>query len=417
MAGLVSPLYDPELEKITRQQALAEQLRQKGLEGASGGGYQGGPVYIRANPFGNIAQGLIGAFTGARADQQAADLDTSRTGAFNQFMASRPELYDQNGLPKTAQQIQDEQQQWIAQAGENKSPLVQAIRQQAVLKGLDYPEKMMAAEATAGLARQKLEEQKAQNDIANQMRQQGLDIHQQAQQSMAETQRQNRQLQINAARQKQADQAAKDNSALSIINIGRNAIKEMIGARDEGGMLLPGAAPHPGFSSYVGWGLPFASRVPGRPEVGASKLQEQIRGVARLEGIEQIRGTGTVSNAEGEAAASALTRLHESTTEDDYIKAAQEFDKFLKASQDRFNRRVRIDPETQEEISLADYNKRYGLTVGLEDASAQPSSGGSQAPAADQIAPLPPGMGILRTGTKNGRKVVQGVDGRTYYAE
>ena len=249
------------------------------------------------------------------------------------------------------------------------------------------------------------------------MRQQGLDIHQQAQQSMAETQRQNRQLQINAARQKQADQAAKDNAAIGLVKVTRDAIKEMIGARDEGGMLLPGAAPHPGFSSYVGFGLPLASKVAGRPEAGAAALQEQIRGAARVQGIQEIKGTGTVSNAEGAAAANAITRINENTREDDYIKAALEFDKLLKASEDRFNRRVRIDPETQEEISLADYNKRYGLTVGLEDASAQPSSGGSQAPAADQIAPLPPGMGILRTGTKNGRKVVQGVDGRTYYAE
>ena len=44
--GMISPLYDPQEEKLKKQLAYTEALRKGGAEGDMGGGYQGGRVFI-----------------------------------------------------------------------------------------------------------------------------------------------------------------------------------------------------------------------------------------------------------------------------------------------------------------------------------------------------------------------------------
>lgn len=90
MAGLVSPIYDTEQERIKEQLAYANALRQKGLEGNTGSGYQGGRVFIVGNPLGNIASGLAGAYMGNKARDQQGELEKGLEQSRQDFISRMP---------------------------------------------------------------------------------------------------------------------------------------------------------------------------------------------------------------------------------------------------------------------------------------------------------------------------------------
>lgn len=67
--------FKAQQEALLRRRKLAEQLVQKGMEGNTGSGYQGGRVFIVGNPIGNIASGIAGQYMGDKADQEQQALE------------------------------------------------------------------------------------------------------------------------------------------------------------------------------------------------------------------------------------------------------------------------------------------------------------------------------------------------------
>jgi len=94
-SGMISPVFNTEEERIKEQLAQAEALRQVGLKGNTGSGYQGGRVFIVGNPLGNIASGLAGAFMGDKARTAQAGLEQSRNAQREEFLQSMPSATEQ----------------------------------------------------------------------------------------------------------------------------------------------------------------------------------------------------------------------------------------------------------------------------------------------------------------------------------
>lgn len=126
--------------------------------------------------------------------------------------------------------------------------------------------------------------------------------------------------------------------ALSVIN-------DMIGdARlNKNGQITikpGGRAPHPGFEDVVGatW-RPGARFFPGTDAADFDAYLEQVEGGAFLEAYERLKGTGQITEVEGQKATRAITRMKRSVSEPQFVKAAREFEGIIRSALDRANQR------------------------------------------------------------------------------
>lgn len=124
--------------------------------------------------------------------------------------------------------------------------------------------------------------------------------------------------------------AAKSGGSTEIAQMGVDLIDRMIGKRNDKGQLLPESKPHPGFETYVGATvLPGLRFMEGSDTATFQGMEKQLTGQAMLEAYQQIRGTGAISNKEGESATAALNRMNKALNEDEYVRAALEFRNIL----------------------------------------------------------------------------------------
>lgn len=158
---------------------------------------------------------------------------------------------------------------------------------------------------------------------------------------------------------------------------GMQNIDAMIGQRDAQGNLLPGQQPHPGFSNSVGMGVPFMKHVPGSNTADFNARLDQVLGGAFMQAYQTLKGGGQITEIEGQKATSAITRMNTAQSEKEFIQAANEFKSVV----------------------------QNGIMRAKQMAGPDPGDGGN----------IPPKK-VVRTGTLNGRKVVQYEDGTTEYA-
>jgi hypothetical protein len=117
---------------------------------------------------------------------------------------------------------------------------------------------------------------------------------------------------------------------ISDAQLALNVVDQMVGkqeVRDKNGKLIQAAtAPHPGFQDAVGatW-KPGARFVPGTNAASFQALQDQVEGTAFLSAFEALKGGGAISEKEGEKATAARMRMRLAQDEQEYIKAAREF--------------------------------------------------------------------------------------------
>lgn len=114
-----------------------------------------------------------------------------------------------------------------------------------------------------------------------------------------------------------------------------DAVDKMIGKRDEKGRLVKGTAPHPGFASVVGTnelgGLPYWKVMKGTDAASFQALYDQVMGTVAVEAYETIRGAGQITEKETAFATAALTNMKTATTEDEFVKAALEYQRHVRA--------------------------------------------------------------------------------------
>ena len=117
---------------------------------------------------------------------------------------------------------------------------------------------------------------------------------------------------------------------LSDAQMAIDIVDQMVGkqeVRDTNGKIIQQATkPHPGFQNAVGasW-LPGARFVPGTDAAGFQALQDQVEGTAFLSAFEALKGGGAISEKEGAKATAARSRMTLAQNEQEYIKAAREF--------------------------------------------------------------------------------------------
>ena len=80
---------------------------------------------------------------------------------------------------------------------------------------------------------------------------------------------------------------------------------------------------HPGTSDATGWGA-IKQAIPGTDAYGFKARVAQLQGNAFLQAYQGLRGTGSISEAEGAKAEQAQARLNSAQTEKDFREALQE---------------------------------------------------------------------------------------------
>ena len=117
---------------------------------------------------------------------------------------------------------------------------------------------------------------------------------------------------------------------ISDAQLALDVVDQMVGkqeVRDSKGNLIQAATkPHPGFQDAVGATyLPGARFVPGTNAASFQALQNQVEGTAFLSAFEALKGGGAISEKEGEKATAARLRMTLAQNEQEYVKAAREF--------------------------------------------------------------------------------------------
>lgn len=144
-----------------------------------------------------------------------------------------------------------------------------------------------------------------------------------------------------------------------------SVIDQMIGDLnvDKQGRVIRGKRkPHPGFESVVGAGVPGLRFIPGTQSADFDAFLEQVQGGAFLKAYNALRGTGQITEKEGEKATTALSRMKRSQSEAGFIKAAREFEGLVRSAMERADRRAARLRGTQptRKNNIDDLLKMYG---------------------------------------------------------
>jgi hypothetical protein len=138
-------------------------------------------------------------------------------------------------------------------------------------------------------------------------------------------------------------------SAIEAASEGQKILRQMVGdarVNERNQVIVPkGArAPHAGFESVVGLGVPGLRFVPGTQSADFDAKLKQVLGKAFLKAFDDLRGGGSITEKEGLKATEAVTRLSRSTSEVEFIRAARELEDILaKGEQKALTRKARIE--------------------------------------------------------------------------
>ena len=101
-----------------------------------------------------------------------------------------------------------------------------------------------------------------------------------------------------------------------------------------------------GMSSYL-------NSVPGTGGYDFQNLVDQSKSGAFLTAIQQMRGLGTLSNAEGQTATAAVARMDTATSKEAFTKALDDYERIIRKAYDKAAGRVGAPPMTQDAPDLS----------------------------------------------------------------
>ena len=96
----------------------------------------------------------------------------------------------------------------------------------------------------------------------------------------------------------------------------------------------PGKGQGTGFSSYGNW-------IPGTSGKDFQNRVDQLKSGAFLSAIDEMRGMGSLSNAEGQTATAAITRMDTATSEEEFNAALDDYERIVKLGRDRAEKRIK----------------------------------------------------------------------------
>jgi hypothetical protein len=98
--------------------------------------------------------------------------------------------------------------------------------------------------------------------------------------------------------------------------------------------LLDQIKTHPELPNATGF-TAVANVIPGTARFGFQNLVEQAKSGAFLTAIQEMRGLGSLSNAEGQTATAAVTRMNTSLSKDDFLKAVEDYEAIIRRGVER----------------------------------------------------------------------------------
>lgn len=101
---------------------------------------------------------------------------------------------------------------------------------------------------------------------------------------------------------------------------------------------------HPGREFATGTSSAF-NVIPGTPGYDFQNRVDQLKSGAFLTAIDQLRGMGALSNAEGQTATAAITRMDTATSEPEFLAALDDYERIVKLGRDRAAARL---PNTEQ---------------------------------------------------------------------
>lgn len=87
-----------------------------------------------------------------------------------------------------------------------------------------------------------------------------------------------------------------------------------------------------------------ANRIPGTGRYGFQNLVDQAKSGAFLSAIQQMRGMGALSNAEGQTATQAITRMDTALSQEDFLKALNDYEQIVIRGVERARQRGGMAP-------------------------------------------------------------------------
>jgi hypothetical protein len=98
-------------------------------------------------------------------------------------------------------------------------------------------------------------------------------------------------------------------------------------------------SPELGWATGTSAGL-GGNMVPGTGRFGFQNLVDQAKSGAFLTAIQEMRGLGALSNAEGQAATQAITRMNTALSTQDFLKAVDNYERIVKTGMERAQARL-----------------------------------------------------------------------------
>lgn len=127
-------------------------------------------------------------------------------------------------------------------------------------------------------------------------------------------------------------------------------IDRMVGTVDKKGNVV--TQPHPGISTVGSAIGRLGAYVPGSSGADFMSMYDQVKGQAFLEAVQKMRGSGAISEIEGQKAAAAITRMNTSQSREEFVRAAREFqDSMRRGMQDAQKRAGGLSQGAQEALN------------------------------------------------------------------
>lgn len=101
-------------------------------------------------------------------------------------------------------------------------------------------------------------------------------------------------------------------------------------------------SPELGWATGTSAGL-GGNAIPGTGRFGFQNLVDQAKSGAFLTAIQEMRGLGALSNAEGQAATQAITRMNTALSTQDFLKAVDDYERIVKTGMERAQARLSAD--------------------------------------------------------------------------
>lgn len=147
--------------------------------------------------------------------------------------------------------------------------------------------------------------------------------------------------------------AERATSASGDIQAGQNALD-----------ILDQIEKHPGIDLGTG-ATSLANRVPGTTGYDFQNIVEQAKSGAFLAAIQQMRGLGALSNTEGAAATSAVTRMDTATSKDAFLKALSDYRKIVQQGIDRAKTNSKAPSDAEAPQQPAQKRLKFNPATGM----------------------------------------------------